>query len=335
MNEARTQCMVAAELLQPIDDDLREVSDTYDGLTHFVVDYGHTDQASAVVGIRPEAQDAMRHEFYNSSIYNRRIDLGATALGYALRQTSPQYLLSRMNPKKHMTWAEPTIIDDDLTGGLQVAFRHDLGPVPSERTMQQLWRHHIDNINEVAYNFSRLSKQVDSLGDALELDAPATPNAYIIGWDLNSSTILAKERYGSLRNYLLDAKELLYRIASIDHRIDYDDTGDGQHFVLWLPEYVDRANPSSLSEYLESDIKPLVERMYIAHQLLSDDYVDIQPEIRFALGLASVDQDKQGQTTTPELWEITDTLGDKNNKALVAMTSTVRNLQRDNRGVDL
>jgi len=284
--------------------DLLELSPAYDGTVYFAVDQWHANNASAVATVQPSSDDHERFAFYKKHIEKRRVDLGATALGTGLRLPEPQYLPSRMNPKAHMTWANAHVIDNQLVGGTQVAFNKQYGVLPGKRLLGSVIQKHHRATEEVAEAFSVAGQSVDSLGDTLELLAPSTPNAFILSWDVTGSSKLASsDHYGALRNYLIDAKNMFHNLTN-DYRGDYHDTGDGQDMLLWLPDGIDRANPTAVKQFGEQKMIPLAEEMLHAHKALADAYRDIDPAIRLVVGLGYVEKDKFDELTSAEYWEI-------------------------------
>lgn len=296
----------ASLALQPLHDDLAEVSPTFDGIVYFAKDNWHKNNASAAATVQPESSDAERFDFYKNNIEHRRVDLGATALGLGLALNEPQLLRSRMNPDAHTTWAHRTVIDDTLTGGIQAAFNTRYGAVPtSTEAIAKAWSHHENTVLEVAAAFRTFSHTIHSIGDTLELDAPATPNAVLASWDLKNSTSLAGHHYGALRNYLLDTKSLFSeRVAHYDSYIH--DTGDGQDIALFLPEVsstFDRANKTDVRQFAHARVLPLIGHLLRVHEELAKDYQDIQPTINFAVGLGYIEHDVYDGRTSQSYWE--------------------------------
>ena len=294
--------------LQPLHDDLQSESSASDGIVYFSIDRWHRNNASAVATVQPQSDDVERFAFYKKNIKNHRIDLAATALNTALHLPTPQYLRSRMNPHAQMTWGSPTIIDGTIVGGAQAALNPQYGELPAPATMQRVWDKHTRTVQEVAGAFYDFSRRVDSIGDTLELLAPATPDAYIISWDLDGSTNLAQHNYGALRNYLLDTKRDFITATTPFTRgdtNDYHDTGDGQDVVIRLPDGVNRADPASVKEWGEAHVLPLVQTLFAKNRsLVERDYTDIQPEIRIVIGLGYVEEDRHNGRTSTEYWEV-------------------------------
>ncbi len=296
----------ASVALQPLHDDLAEISPTFDGIVYFAKDAWHKNNASAVATVQPESSDAERFDFYKNNIAHRRVDLGATALGLGLALREPQLLRSRMNPDAHTTLVQRTVIDGELTGGVQAAFNAQYGAVPtSTEAITKAWKRHEATALEVAAAFRHFSGGIRSIGDTLELEAPATPNAVLASWDLTGSTRLAEHNYGALRNYLLDTKSLFSeRIAPYSSYIH--DTGDGQDIALFLPEVsdtFDRANKADVRQFANAHVLPLIGRLLSVHEELAKEYQDIQPAITFAVGLGYIEHDVYDGRTSQSYWE--------------------------------
>lgn len=296
----------ANEALQPLHDDLAEISPTFDGIVYFAKDNWHKNNASAVATVQPESADAERFAFYKEKIAFRRVDLGATALGDGLRLHNPAFIRSRMNPKYHMTWTHRVEVDGDLKGGLQAAFNAKYGNVPTAtHQLNQAWAKHKDTVTDVAAEFNKLAGQVSSIGDTLELLAPATPNGIIASWDTIGSTPLALARYGALRNFLLDSKRL-FTTETIPRNIHIHDTGDGQDITFWLPESsetFDRADLKQVGAFGNQLVLPIVSRLINIHDELATEYTDINPRINFAVGLGYVEHDRYDGRTSQEYWQ--------------------------------
>jgi len=299
----------AIEELQPLHDTLLDESpQSFDGLVSFAIDKWHESSASAVATVQPLSNDDERFAFYRNNIESNRIDLSATAFGDAMRLPDPQYLQSRMNPEHHLTYAPRIIIDGRVVGGVQAAFNTTFGkPIP-EKTLESIWKDHTPAVKNVLHEFDMLANpaKLRSIGDTLELLAPTTPNAFVISWDMAGSTkmALSDKNYGALRNYLLDAKGIFNQLSA-PYKGDYHDNGDGQDMIIWLPEGVDRADTTSVASFGHETVIPLLEDIQQAQrELVTSDYTDINPQIRFAIGLAHVEKNHFEGRTSRELWEI-------------------------------
>lgn len=301
--------VVAIESLQPLHDTLlEEAPQSFDGLVAFVIDAWHEQNASAVATVQPPSTDEERYGFYRTNIESNRIDLSATAFGDAMRTKTPGYLQSRMNPQHHLTYAPRVAIDHHIVGGVQAAFNTTYGhPIPEQR-LAAIWQDHASTVEAVMHGFDQLgnTKKIRSIGDTLELLAPTTPNAFIISWDMAGSTAMAlsTQKYGALRNYLLDAKGIFNHLSA-DYQADYHDNGDGQDMIIWLPNGVDRADVQSVSQFGHATVIPLLEDIQLAQrELVTSDYSDVNPHIRFAVGLAHIEKNHFEGRTAQELWEI-------------------------------
>lgn len=302
---ARDLSVQASDYLTPLHNDIAELSPGFDGIVYFAVDGWHPNNASAVATVQPESGDQERYAFYKEKIAKHRVDLGATALGTALNMQSPQFLPSRMNPAHHITWAERSIVDDTLVGGVQAAFNTSHSSVlPSPKQLHSIYERHDTAISAVAADFHNLSKKLVSIGDTLELLAPATPNAYIISWDLEGSTKLVEGKYGAVRNYLLDIKQQFINSYFKDHSTYIHDTGDGQDIALYLPGGIDPSSPQSLRRFGNEKVLPLVQQLKEHSQELGLDYQDISPSLHFSIALGYVEQDRFDGNTSQEYWQV-------------------------------
>lgn len=303
--EARALSQEASAALQPLHDDLAEISPTFDGIVYFAKDRWHKNNASAVATVQPDSRDEDRFAFYKEKIAYHRVDLGATALGLGLQLATPQLLRSRMNPDHHTTWAHRAIVGGSVTGGLQAAFNSSYGTVPSDtRALEFAYKRHEATVTEIAHAFQQFAGTVPSMGDVLELQAPATPNAFIVSWDLRNSTTLALGHYGALRNYLLDTK---YQFAEQLPPLDTytHDTGDGQDIAVWLPEtseVFDRANKKDVRGFGATNILPLIDTLLRVHHGIAEAYEDIDPRINMVVGLGYVEHDRYDGRTSREYW---------------------------------
>ncbi len=296
----------SAERLQPLHDDLATISPSYDGIVYFAKDQWHENNASAVATVQPESADTERFAFYKENIAYRRVDLGATALGEGLAMRNPGIIKSRMNPKRHTTYTERALINDSIAGGFQAAFNTEYGNSPSStRELEMVFKKHKAATAEVAQDFYQLSQEVDSIGDVLENNAPATSNGIQIGWDTINSTNLALNHYGALRNYLLDAKRTFVEAAS-PRKFHVHDTGDGQDLTFWLPtihEGFDRSNEAVVGGFGKTQILPLVRRLVLLQDELAESYKDIDPKANFAVGLGYIEHDRHDEYTSQGYWK--------------------------------
>lgn len=296
----------SAERLQPLHDDLAAISPSYDGIVYFAKDRWHENNASAVATVQPESSDTERFAFYKENIEFRRVDLGATALGEGLYLSDPAIIASRMNPKRHKTYTQRAVIDDSIAGGFQVAFNTQYSSAPtSTRELEQVFRRHASVTTEVAQDFHTLSLEVDSIGDVLELNAPATSNGIQVSWDTVNSTNLATNHYGALRNYLIDAKRSFAEAAS-PRKFHIHDTGDGQDLTFWLPtihEGFDRSDEATVGAFAKAHILPLVQRLVALQDELAQGYKDIAPRANFAVGLGYIEHDRHDEYTSQGYWK--------------------------------
>jgi len=320
--EAASRLRTAAiKELQPLHDDLLyESPQSFDGIVSFATDKWYESTASAVATIQPTPDTDDRFTFYRTNIEHNRIDLAATAFGDAMRMKDPRYLQSRMNPDQHVTYAPRVVIDGRVIGGVQAAFNTTLGEPMPEETIAAIWQKHAPAVEHVMREFDLLAgpETVRSIGDAFELLTPTTPNAFLVSWDTSGSTemALSDEHFGSLRDYLIDAKHMINRLAA-PNKSDYHDNGDGQDMILWLPGGVDRADPASVAAFGHATVLPLLQTIQAAQQeLVAQAYADLNPRIRFTIGLAHLEKNEFEGYTSRELWEIAQVMNGASRSAI-------------------
>ena len=301
----------AEAALQPLHDTLlEEAPRAFDGLVAFSIDQWHERSASAVATVQHDSLSVDRF-FYRENIARNRIDLAATAFGTAMAMPEAGYLRSYMNPEQHTTYAPRVIIDARVIGGVQAAFLLGEKMLAKEK-LETIWRDYAPVVEDVFHAFDALVKKsaIRSIGDTLELLPPTTPNAYIISWDMASSTDLAvgPSGYGALRNYLLDVKTL-FNTHTERFKGDYHDNGDGQDMIVWLPDGVNRSDAQSIKQFGDSVVLPLLDTIKQSHDtLVTEDYQDLDPHVRFVVGLGHVEKNHFEGKTSRELWHIDETM---------------------------
>jgi len=294
----------AKAALRPFNNDLASESTSFDGTVYYALDKKHTQSANTVLSLDAPAVASERLDFRHNTIDNHRIDLGATALGYSLNLRYPEFVQSRMNPTRHMTWAHPTFTREGLNGGIQLAFSVDSGDLPSNDALDTIWKHHADTIDEVINDIDALARSTESLGDSLELLPPATPNAYIVRWDIVNSTELATTKhYGALRSYQ-DTWQAALRQATTPLHSTLINEGDGQNIVIPFPLSVDPADFTDIRLFGTKTISPLIAQLEQQHAQIARLYPDLHPRIRLAIGLGHLEADAQGKFTGPAMWEV-------------------------------
>lgn len=296
----------SAQRLQPLHDELAALFPSFDGIVYFAIDTWHKNNASAVVTVQPQSDDIERFGFYKQNIAHRRVDLGASALGEGLLLRTPTLLSSRMNPKSHTTIVHRVIINGKVVGGLQTAFNAHYGTLPtSADEINRVWEKHKAAVLRVGRAFDNFATKVRSIGDVLELNAPATPNAYMISWDLRGSTLLGEAQYGALRNYLIDTK-LSFEACVSSFNAHFHDNGDGQDIAILLPEVTaefDRADPKTVRRFGVAKVIPLVHTLLKVHDNIAKTYADIAPHIAITVGLGYVEHDVADARTSAEFWQ--------------------------------
>lgn len=301
----RTQALLqhAKEALGALNEDIRNETPTYQGLVLFSEDTRHTNTANAVFSLDGDGVPAEALRFRRDNIDGRRVLLAATALGDILRDGHNQFAASRLTNGAQMTWGGiyPSAPGSRMI--VQTAFSMtEGGDLPSSNTMDTLWHHHLPAVGEAVDAVQRIVPPGESLGDALELHPPVTPNAYIIRWDIVNSTLLASSHFGALRSYQQHVEQAFARILSHERYVD-NYQGDGQNIIFRMTgiNYDDEA---AVKLFGTQHIAPVIEAMHASHRAIAAHYRDIAPNIRISIGLGFVEEDHRGNLTGPVFSEI-------------------------------
>lgn len=328
--------------LTPIGEELSATTPAFDGITLFWPDYRQTGPHHATVADiataqLPHREKDRRFSFYQNNVAGHHIRLGGTALEQTLIEGTASWRKSRMNPN-HMTFGAPVFVDDKPIAIMQSVFNPRYGHLPSSVGLASFWNHHRDTFREMSEGFRKIDTRVESIGDTLELEVPTVPNAYILSWDLFNSTKLTSRAYPATNNLLVDTKDLFATIISdslasddtdktSSQPYDYDDTGDGTNFLLWLPSY----NQSDITAFGNDIVMPLAQKLREAFvERIVPNYPDLKPMVRFSVDLGSVMQDfvRYDTFTSPSFWN-SDTLLKRTKKPFaIALSKAVKNQLR-------
>ncbi len=314
-----------SEALEPIAEDLAELSPGFDGITLFWPDRRqngvHFDTVADVATAQPLYQsDDERFAFYRGNIAKHHVRLAGTALQASLLSGEAGWHQSGMNPD-HMTYGGPVAIDNDFKSIVQSVYSQHYGKLPNEHSVASVWKKHNHTFRAMTDTFHALDKRIESIGDTLELDLPTVPNAYIVNWDLIGSTRLSREHYGAMRNFLIDTKDCFDELMK-SHDKSYDDTGDGTNIILWLA----RHDEQSITHFGETEILSLVGSMQAAAEEISRKYQDITPQLKFVVGLGSIEQEftRYDKYTSDEFWRIGEILKNHPGPGTVAFTPSAQ-----------
>lgn len=331
-NEANTA-------LSPIGAELSAMTPAFDGITLFWPDHRQTGPYHATVADIATAQPlhgqrSKRFEFYRQNIAHRHVRLGGTALEQTLLEGTASWRQSLRN-SDHMTFGEPVFVDEKPIAIMQSVFNPRYGRLPDEDTYVSFWRSHQKTFQEISEGFREVDSRIESIGDTLELEVPSVPNAYILSWDLINSTSLTRRAYPATNNLLVDTKDLFSEIIqkTLSHEendttsprpYDYDDTGDGTHFLLWLPSY----EPTDITAFGNNIVIPLAQKLRERFmERIAPHYGDLKPEIRFTIDIGSVMEDfiRYDKFTSPNFWTINGILKKTKKPFAIALSRAAKN----------
>lgn len=245
-------------------------------------------------------------EFTESSVRGCRVDLTSTVLGKIFSTHESRLEISKLDPKHHITWGIYTQPAPGHDAVLQLIFDRQQSHLIDESLLPDLiypvlapiWR-----------STALLAKEAErgqdlSLADELLLNVPATPNAYIIKWDVLKSTRYIPHNYPLFRHYLLRFELAIERfLRQYGGRItEYE--GDSQNIVIDLPRTMDRSNLVDVGTFGRMTALAFVQHLVRFHNSLALHYPELAPKIRIGLGLGYVEQVATGEVTGPIFWEL-------------------------------
>lgn len=277
------------ETLAPVANAIADAIPSFEGFVLFQQDSYHPDSAGAIAQVNARSVSRGRLAFQDTNIYNRRVDLSVSTLGEVFEHG--QYWLeeSHMNPEHHLVAGIhiPEAVGKRATSVFQLAFTREIGE-PSEDELDAIadyWQRVEPNILPRLEQLHHLANVFpnQSVSDALALDMPTTPNAFIVGWDTSDSRRQAREHYGELRSDLTVRGQLFQDIVE-----DYGGrlmrpTGDGQVFALEIKEGYNRLSDVSIRAFAAHSLVPMVRTLRHAA-----DFDDLPP-VRITADLGRVE----------------------------------------------
>lgn len=295
-SESNVQIMVTARerlhtILKPAADSITKEIPSFEGFALFQQDTYHPDSAGAIAQFNAGNISTERLAFQNNHIVNRRVDLEVSTLGQTFQTGSYQLEESRMNPHEHLVAGIhiPESIGKRAASVFQLAFTRG-DREPSSEQLKQILNYWKTLESGCLVQLEALHQQAElyptrSVADALELDVPTTPNAFIIGWDTSGSRVQARDNYGKLRNDLtLRGQQFNDIVESYGGKL-MRPTGDGQVFKLTIPstEY-NRLSDSSIGLFAYRTLIPMVRA------LRDTANSDGRPPVRFTVELGRVEK---------------------------------------------
>lgn len=278
------------DIILPIADSIEANIPSFEGFALFQQDDYHPDSAGAIVQINATKTPAENLAFQQAHISNHRVDLTVSTLGQTFQDHKYQLAESRMNPEQHLVAGLylPAEIGKRAAGVVQLAFTRQLGE-PSAEDLQQIktqWELIADDVTprlNALYAYAQRYPN-KSVADALQLNVPTTPNAFVINWDTSHSRQQAEADYPKLRSDLTLRGQQFLDIVS-DHGGRYmRPTGDGQSFALEIPAPpYNRLSSASIRAFAHTALYPLLTDLVAASK--SDGH----PPLRFAVELGRVE----------------------------------------------
>ena len=294
-NQHRQQMIATREALHsrlaPVADAISQEVSSFDGFVLFQQDEYHPDSAGSIAQINAHDISLGRLAFQDAHVVNRRVDLDVSTLGQTFQ--SGRYALeeSRMNPEQHLVAGIhiPAHVGRRAASVFQLAFTRELGePTRDDLAMiRSYWERvepdcipHLEQLYTLAEVFPN-----HSVSDALALDTPTTPNAFLVGWDTSHSRTQAREQYGMLRSDLTVRGALFQDIVERYEGRLMRPTGDGQMFALEIPAAAyDRLSDSSIRSFATHSLIPMVRELRRAADF------DNLPPIRITAELGRVER---------------------------------------------
>lgn len=309
--DSNKQAMVSereqlASTLTPVAETIAQDVPSFEGFVLFQQDAYHPDSAGAIAQINAPQVDSSRLAFQNNHVANRRVDLEVSALGETFQNGRYELTESRMNPREHLVAGIhiPESLGHYAASVFQLAFTRDHGEPTSDQleTIHRYWKtvepeclSHLEILHRHAELFPNRS-----VADALELDVPTTPNAFIVGWDTSDSRVQTRENYGKLRSDLtLRGQQFTDIVEEFGGNL-MRPTGDGQVFELFIPssEY-DRLSDTSIRLFAIRALIPMVQKLREAAT------TDGRPPVRFTADLGRVEQTTFDHSS-PTIFEMAD-----------------------------
>lgn len=282
--------------LQPLANALSGTT-SLNSVTAYVKDLKYPAVAAPVVTIYGRHATKKRLEFVQTAIEGRQINLSSSVLGDIFRSKQSRLHKSRLNPSQTI-WGG-VIATSEGAAVIECRFDTRTGRLPTEAAMTNAWQEYKDDIRSA---MTPILKHAESLSDALYLNVPITPNAFVIKWDVADSMHYASRHYGDLRHFLLSFQHIIRRLLPSGARLLPLD-GDGQYIIIPLPDKLDPHSAKELRVFARQVIPPLLTRLEYAHQTLSD--ISTQPiRLHLGVGLGYVEITAWNDDISPAMWEI-------------------------------
>ncbi|MGB4957785.1 MAG: hypothetical protein WBO49_05015 [Candidatus Saccharimonas sp.] len=218
---------------------------SYEGVIAAVEDAYHDEDSLPVIAVAnaTSTRGATHFTFQKSNVAKHRVDREVSRLGDSFTAEGREFSLaeSYMNPAEQLVAGiympgKANLYDASV---YQLAFTK----AKEEPTREQLsailegWQQYEERLKPDLATLYRESATYPngSIGDALFIKAPVTPNAFIANWDLSGSSERAMSDYPLLRDTLTLLHAQFTDIIESRGGKNVFPTGDGATFTLEIP----------------------------------------------------------------------------------------------------
>jgi hypothetical protein len=298
----QTHVEMTDSAIQPIVDRLSQVS-PFISAGLFIEDNYYKGEAGTASIVNTPVVSPEFIDLTENSIRGRRVDLQSTVLGKVFASHESQFEISKLDPAHHLTWGVYTELRPGQGAVLQLVFDRQRAHLVDESTVLQCTNPYLKSIWAASKLLVDETRHT-SLADELLLNLPATPNAYIIKWDVLGSTQHIRTNYPSFRHYLLRFELAIERLATRYGGRVTEYEGDGQNIIITLPKTINRSDLTSVGLFGRNVAHTFAKHITSLHDNLAPHYPQLSPQIRIALGLGRVEQLATGEVTGPIFWEL-------------------------------
>lgn len=288
--------------IQPIVDRLSRAS-PFVSAGLFIEDNHYKGEAGTASIVNTPVVEPEFIDFTESSVRGRRIDLTSTILGKTFSTRESMFEVSKLDPAHHLTWGIYSELRPSRGAVLQLVFDRSRAHLIDEQTIMQHTSPFLNGIWAASKLLVDEATQT-SLADELLLNVPATPNAYVIKWDVLNSTSHVTANYPLFRHYLSRFELAVERLAAEYGAKITEYEGDSQNIVIFLPHTLDKSNLASIGEFGRNVALPFTQHLITLHNTIAARYPQQPPRMRACLGLGYAERATTGEVTGPVFWEL-------------------------------
>jgi len=261
-----------------------------------------------------------RFAFRKEAVLGRSVLLRKTSLGAVLANGRdprfPRLGHSTINPDyPQFTYTHPLFSGDTPVGAIQQSFTaadrlsgiQDM-PDDTEATLKAAFEasaYETKAITDEIIKLQSMSKELGSLGSALELDAPVAPNSFVVRWDVEGSKRFAADtRRRALKAYM---NQVHLRIRALTEEYSgkfvNDDQGDGANLIFFIPEKYNTYDPFTLKDYLHYTGTPFIKKIEQELEKIADQYrSDLDPSVRVSGEFTYTERNSIGRYVANEMY---------------------------------